>query len=216
MRCSACYKAALVAALIVEFLLLCGCSGLKDFSYKPEVPEAAREKLKSATDRLSVHERADAVSRLEELLREYPLYVDAHRCLQDIYLAENRYGYLVNRYRDLRDGSPGSAVFHYLYGRVLSNPENQIEAFSKAVNLDRSFFWGYNGLGFAFRKCGDFGACEDAYRGAIRSAPWKAEPYVGLISLFLSTGKLDRAEKLLSKALKLFPENLQLFMLRAR
>ncbi|MFH2001271.1 MAG: tetratricopeptide repeat protein [Planctomycetota bacterium] len=189
-----------------------GCTGLNSLSYREDIDPQAASMLAKVGD-LPV---GDRIAGLEALILQYPDYVEAHRQLQNLCMQENRQGYLVNLYRKRFDEDPGKPLNSYLYGRLFSNPEHQLSLFSSATQQDPSFFWAQNGLGYAYMNAGDFKSSAAAYKKAIQSAPSKIEPYQGLISAYLTTGKLEEADKLLAIALERFPDAISLHLLHYR
>lgn len=202
--------------IIMLILSICGCFSPYPGRYMPAAPPEAIKALEDTLARINGDGSERTIRELESLVDRYPDFVEAHRHLQNLYMWENRYGYLMGRYGNAVRREPGSAANNYLYGRLFSDPEKQMEAFSDAVGLDASFFWGYNGLGYAQRSVGHFSDSEAAFQKALETAPSRVEPYHGLISLYLAARKYEQAERLLAKALERFPSDLSIHLLRFR
>jgi tetratricopeptide (TPR) repeat protein len=178
------------------------------------VPPEARDALDAMMETPGSDGPISNLEKLEALIREYPDFVEAHRQLQNMYLLDYRHGYLMNTYRELKEQNPGKAEYHYLYGRLFTQPERQLDLFEESVDIDPGFFWGYNGLGYAFLMQGNGHAAEAAYQAAIQSAPRQVEPYIGLANLYFSRGDHEEAGGILTRGLELFPEDLSLLLLK--
>ena len=83
---------ALLWSILGVLLVPIGCSGLRSLPYRPEIPPPAKEAREETLLSLYDSDRREVASRLEILVGEYPSYVEAHRYLQNLYMAENRYG----------------------------------------------------------------------------------------------------------------------------
>jgi len=203
-------KAAGLWIIFLSILIINGCMSSASIGiYKPDISPEAMATL----DKLKNGGEEDVRPDVEELVNRHPSYVNAHRYLQGLYIDDNRYGYLMNRYYSALTANPNDPIACYLYGRLLSQPEDQIRYFERAVDNDSSFFWGYNGLGYAYRKAGNFNQSASAFIDACLSAPSRKEPYVGLISLYLAYRKMDETNELLDKVQKLFPDDVSIKLL---
>ena len=200
--------------LVLGSLLCSACIGFPPVRpYHPVVPPEAIESL---GETLELPNRTETVEALESLVERYPNFVEAHRNLQNFYLEDNRQGYLLNRYGSCLRNAPDDPTWNYLFGRLLMNPERQVECFLKAVRRDPSFFWGYNGLGFAQRRAGRYDESEDAFRRGILSDSNRVEPYQGMITIHLAKRELEEADALLKRGIARFPRDPSLRLLEAR
>lgn len=205
-----------VLFILVIIPAVAGCYTWQSRPYEPGIPPEALASLDAAVERHALGNSEAFASTLEALVTKYPFFVEAHRHLQNLYLQDFRNGYLLNHYGAMLEREPDRPACNYLYGRILSEPSSQVKAFTRSVELDRGFFWGYNGLGFALTQSGDYKDSELAYLQAIRSSPGQVEPYIGLITIYLARNHHEEAERLLRRAEKLFPDDLSIALLRCR
>jgi len=93
--------------------------------------------------------------------------------------------------------------YQYQKGLVAFNyglTDEAIRYGNLAVSLDPKYYEGYNLLGNAHYKKGDFPQAITAFEKAIELRPQLAEPHVNIALALFETGALDRAEAELKKA----------------
>lgn len=198
------------------FCLAASCAGLGDPIVKQKIDPRATVMLAEVLALPASTSRADRAAGLERVIEQYPEFVEAHRHLQNLHMIDNRFGYLVERYRKLHESHPENPFYTYLYGRLFTNPDRQRDLFQSATEKDPSFFWAYNGLGYAHINAGDLAQSEEVYKKAIQSGIPQVEPYRGLVSAYMAGGRDEEAEKLLAIAQERFPDAMPLHLLKCR
>src|SRR5262249_41711205 len=88
----------------------------------------------------------------------------APRALQNLEPSDHRRGELLLRYGAWRDEAPERSDRWYLWGRLLSSPERQREAFERAHSLDPRNPWPLLGLAHLALGAGDSQRAVDLFR----------------------------------------------------
>ena len=171
------YLAALVAVGLV------GCSGAAPSPASVHHVEsgAVRSLLDRAAERLDAGAREEATALCRDALRADPEGVAAHRALQNLELADHRRGELLLRYRAWRDEAPERSDRWYLWGRLLSSPELQRDAFERAHALDPKNPWPLLGLGHLALGAGDTQRALDLFRIGRKLAPELPDLELGMM-----------------------------------
>jgi tetratricopeptide (TPR) repeat protein len=112
-----------------------------------------------------------ALMEFSEAIAIAPDYVGAHREYQNIMLSFGLQEDLVRYYEGRVKRNPRSALAHYLYGRVLDDPHQQIGEFRKAVLLDGRFFWGHYGMAIVSLRMGRKRVAEREIESALSINP---------------------------------------------
>ena len=140
--------------LLALISLTPGCYTVPGGSYSEGTPETALHLYHDARTDVWDEEPEEARRKLEEAVAVDPIFVKAHRLLQDLALEECGQGALLISHGALLEYDPSEPAYQYLLGRLFTRPENQISYFKKAVDLDPAFYWGHCGLGFATAAAG--------------------------------------------------------------
>ncbi|RNI22577.1 tetratricopeptide repeat protein [Rufibacter latericius] len=109
----------------------------------------------------------------------------------------------------LVDLYPSDKYAHLINGQYAFNHhdvDKAITHFRKAVALDPSFGAGYNLLGYAYTRKGDYAKAEEAFRNYIKAEPDEANPYDSMADLLTKRGKHQEAIQNYQKAAALDPQ----------
>ncbi|HEX7185803.1 MAG TPA: tetratricopeptide repeat protein [Thermoanaerobaculia bacterium] len=71
----------------------------------------------------------------------------AHRAYQDVAKSMGHLSDLLREYQARRDEHPEAAANHYLYGRLLDDPDATMSAYQEAIRLDPQLSWAHAALG---------------------------------------------------------------------
>lgn len=74
----------------------------------------------------------------------------AHRSYQDAVKRMGRSNDLLREYKTRLDEHPETAANHYLYGRLLDDPDAAMSAYQEAIRLDSRLSWAHAALGSVF------------------------------------------------------------------
>src|SRR5262245_13588276 len=145
---------------------LSGCSGAAPSPSSIHHVESGtvRSLLDRAAERLDAGAREEAAALCRDALRADPEGVAAHRALQNLELSDHRRGELLLRYGAWRDEAPERSDRWYLWGRLLSSPERQREAFERAHSLDPRNPWPLLGLAHLALGAGESQRAVDLFR----------------------------------------------------
>lgn len=114
--------------------------------------------------------KIEAVREYRKLLLLEPDNIDAHRNYQNLMRDLGDIEIVKKEYRVKLDASPDSALYNYLYGRLMEGAELE-KAFKKAVNLDKDFFWAYYGLGIFYKDTKQYDESIKHLETALRLKP---------------------------------------------
>ncbi|MCA9321715.1 MAG: tetratricopeptide repeat protein [Planctomycetes bacterium] len=98
----------------------------------------------------------------------------------------------------------GRAVDHYLYGRILGltgELEQAYAEFKRAINLDRYFFWAWDGLGVYHSNQRQWNAAVQNFEAALRIQPSFDKAAFGLAQALIQRGDTPRALTTLNELL---------------
>ncbi|MGD0917382.1 MAG: tetratricopeptide repeat protein [Thermodesulfobacteriota bacterium] len=84
-----------------------------------------------------------------------------------------------------------------------------IQAYQKAIELNRAYIEAYNNLGIIYQEAGDFNRAIEVYQKAIEINPQYEKAYNNLGILFLLKGRVEEATEAFQKALTINPSNVE-------
>jgi len=132
--------------------------------------------------------------------------IKAHLHYQDTWIARARRGTALLEYGDRYRSNP-SGFNHYLYGRLLEDPEEKLEALNEAVDEAPNIAWAHLERAVLLENRGDRAA---AYRDMERAAALAPRDPMILVNhgyFFLRRRQPHRALAAFSKAIRLDPRN---------
>jgi tetratricopeptide (TPR) repeat protein len=172
----------------------------------PPILDSERRRFDAALRMQEDGLEREAAFLYREVVRSAPHFVAAHRALQNLELADHRRGELLLRYRELRDADPRSAAGWYLWGRVLSDPAEQREAFETARRLDKRSPWPLLGLGAMALAAGDVREAIESLGHARELAPDLRDVEIAYVRALLADERgFAEAERLLAGVLDAEP-----------
>ena len=93
--------------------------------------------------------------------------VEAHRAYQDLNRENGRQAALREEYQKLLDSSPQSGKAHYLFGRVVSDPQAAIAEYQQAIQLEPTLIWPRVALGHAYQAVERYDDALREFSGAL-------------------------------------------------
>jgi tetratricopeptide (TPR) repeat protein len=132
--------------------------------------------------------------------------VEAHREYQNLMRARCQERELLRAYRERLANDPQNPAWHYLLGRMLPDPDEQRDAFARAVRLDPKFFWGHYGLGYQAEVRGEIEAARGHYGRAVALDPARPIARLRLGDLERRARQPARAEAQYQTVIGLQPE----------
>ncbi|MFO0984029.1 MAG: tetratricopeptide repeat protein [Planctomycetota bacterium] len=138
-----------------------------------------------------------ALHKFEAAVAVSPAFVEAHRALQNLYLARYQRGLMLERYTRFLEEDPAQAYRWYLLGRLASSPERQLACFEAALRCDANSFWPHLGLGWSWRALGQEARSEQQYRRALELYPGSPYALQGLIEVLTANGQYGEAQRVL-------------------
>ncbi|MCE5271826.1 tetratricopeptide repeat protein [bacterium] len=132
-----------LAGLIAVAPLHAGVIGGKLATDNPRAIALYQEGLKLAGE----DNFSEAVDKLKQAIDADSNFVQAHLRYMDAFKGVGRGDEVTDMYRNKVDQNPNSAVYHYLYGRSLTDLAAKRGEFIKAQNCDSTFYWAPYGIG---------------------------------------------------------------------
>jgi tetratricopeptide (TPR) repeat protein len=146
-----------------------------------------------------------ALVKYREAIELDPFFVEAHREVQNRETTSCRRAELQRTYRRHLREHPESAVFHYLFGRIETDPDRQRRRFREAVRLDPSNPWGHYGLGYTYHRDGDFAEAASHYRRALAADPAHVPSRLRIAEVEMSLGRREAAIEAFVEAVAIAP-----------
>jgi len=188
--------------LLAILLLLAGCWS----SEEDKLLRDAKPFYDAANTAYRENQIEEALTNVRKAIEIYPNYVKAHILYQELMLKENSPRQLISEYHALLAKNLQSPLYHYLYGRLLSDLDMQYEEYKKAEDLDANFPWAHYGLGWAYFKRKQFDEAIQEFEEAIRIDPTNAMFYNNLGAVYFFKGQYDEAIQELKKSVELDPD----------
>jgi thiol-disulfide isomerase/thioredoxin len=138
----------------------------------------------------------DAVKRiLDGFLSLHPKSTELRRYCQDVITNFDRYEDALAAAKSDWEANQNSAMFAYLYGRLLKVPQEQITLYHKATELDPSYFWGWYALGATLsnEQVHDTASAIESYKRAIGTDRTQPHSYRFLGLTYKARGEIDSA-----------------------
>lgn len=109
------------------------------------------EKALAARSLFEQGQQRVALARIDEVLAANPRHVDAQRLRQDLLRERGRRGRLWCEAEEALLRRPDDAMAHYLFGRIVADPERKLESFARAARLAPDSLWPWLGLAHTLR-----------------------------------------------------------------
>jgi tetratricopeptide (TPR) repeat protein len=136
-----------------------------------------------------------------------PRFVRAHRALQILLEVDFRGHELRPLYRTLAETHRSEAVFHYLLGRILPEPEAQARAFRRALEREPDGYWGNLGMGYALFQDRSFRASRTYFERALKARPRAPKAWRFLAETRIASQDFPKALEALRQASLHDPED---------
>jgi tetratricopeptide (TPR) repeat protein len=133
--------------------------------------DEAKQHYVQARKLLLMGEKEKALEELKATLRLAPEFVEAHRDFLDN--QRDKAESFVEQYEGYLKQHPGSAVYHYLLGKVYSNANKRERAdalFQKALELDPEFGWAMLAVSNIATRSGDTARAIELWEKACKNA----------------------------------------------
>ncbi len=136
----------------------------------------------------------DYESVYKHFMSQYPNSTPLHRDWQSTLDAFNRSDEKVEMYKKLHEDNPESAMYAYLYGRVLPDGQDR-EMFKQAIELDPDYFWGNFGYAIVSLRSNPVDTAEGIkyLEKALEADMTYPSVYTQLININEERGNLDAA-----------------------
>ena len=135
-------------------------------------------------------------------------HIEANIAYQNLKLSGSLYSpEIIEEYKKLHEQKPNSAVFLFLYGRLLQEPEERIKYYEMALEKDPNFLWAINALGNEHLKQGFTENAIKQMKRVIEIDSEFAPVHLSLARAWYSIGKYDSAMSEIKKYLQLMPKS---------
>ena len=112
-----------------------------------------------------------ALQELDKSIEIYPEFVEAH--IQRQWLRSKRVDtdIIMRDYENLSRQNRKSPEFHFLFGRLLDDPDKQKTEYERALDIDPNFGWAYFGLGWIEYKKKRYAQAKEFFEKAVSMDP---------------------------------------------
>lgn len=114
------------------------------------------------------------LAHFRRLINVRPEDIQANMHYQDLMIRADRRRELLTEYLKRLQARPGSAVGLYLYGRLLTRPDERLEYLRRSIRADPRIFHARVDLGRTHYHKGDYDAALAQYRSALELKPGSA------------------------------------------
>jgi tetratricopeptide (TPR) repeat protein len=129
--------------------------------------KSAEPYYETAQQNLKVKNLKESEKYLEEAIKIYPEYIEAHILRQFLMSKRVSEDILVSEYEKFLKDDSKSPARHFLYGRLLTDMDDQKLEYERAIDLEPKFGWGYFGLGWLEYKKKRYGAAKELFSKAV-------------------------------------------------
>ena len=143
-----------------------------------------------------------ALREFERAIARSPDYIAAHREYQNIMLDFGFQEELVRDYGARVRKRPASPGAHYLYGRLLDDPGQQVHEFEKALRIEPDFFWGHFGRAMTALRRGRDNLAEAELTVALAAEPSSPSARWAMGCVESAAGRHDAALEIFEQLLR--------------
>ncbi|MGQ9617430.1 MAG: redoxin domain-containing protein [Candidatus Aminicenantia bacterium] len=201
--------------LCFSSILIASCLFSQEFSLtfrKYEKPKIVSEMEKRLENVYNLEERIIVV---QKYLKKYPENILIHRTYQDL-MRIHDHQKLYNEYKILFNKNKNNPMFIYLFGRIQERGEDAKAFFEKAIEKDRSFYWGYIGLSYYYSNelsPPDLPKAEELLKKAISIDNSQPEAFINLHSIYTRQRKYELADTVSDILMKMNSEDDGIFLI---
>ncbi|MFH1227569.1 MAG: tetratricopeptide repeat protein [Planctomycetota bacterium] len=138
--------------------------------------------------------KVEAIRGYRELIAADPANIDLHRGYQNMMREVGDMETASKEYKVYLDANPDSALYNYLYGRLMSGTDTEAY-FQKAIKLDKNFVWAYYGLGQFYLDSKQYADSAKYFEATLRLKPDFIEANHYLAMVAYETNDIERAIK---------------------
>lgn len=202
---------ALNCTRIQVYFLLCACflilatalpsrlAGQSLESSNPQAISLYKEGLRLAgQDKFN-----EAVDKLRQAIKADPNFIQAHLRYMDAFRSVGRGKEVVTVYENLLKQNPGSALYHFLYGRTLNDMDAKRAEYKKALAADPAFYWAQLGIGGSYIMEKRYDEAIVALNKTLEMKPGMVDAMRLLASIYLEKSMPHQARRLLEEAVKI-------------
>ncbi len=186
-------RRAIYIVILTSFLLVSCTKEERQFKNAVIHYEAAQQALTERNMTLALEE-------LNKAIEIYPPYIEAH--IQRQWLRSKRVDteIILKDYENLMRQNRKVPEFHFLYGRLIDDPDKQRTEYELALELDPNFGWGYFGLGWIEYKKKRYAQAKEQFGKAVSVDPENPHFLNNLGGTCFFLGQYDEAIEHLNKA----------------
>jgi len=145
--------------------------------------------------------------------KEFWAKVYESRALQNVSRKQAR-GIIIDSNGKIYDSDSLNALYWFEKGYSAENTDQQIQFYSKAIDLDPEMTEAYNNRGNIYQGLGNENEALKEYDKAISLDPYYAPVYINRGNTYQNLGDYDKAIKDYHSAVMLAPDNAQAFLYR--
>jgi len=185
-----------VCLIFIALALPCRLAGQAFESSNPRAVALYKEGLQLAgQDRFN-----EAIEKLRQAIEADPNFIQAHLRYMDAFRSVGRGKEIVTMYENLLKQNPGSALYHFLYGRTLNDMDAKRAEYKKALAADPKFYWAQLGIGGSYLIEKRYDEAIVALNKTLDLKPGMVQAMRLLAGIYLEKSMPHQARRLLEEA----------------
>ena len=142
----------------------------------------------------------EALEKFRQAIDADPNFVQAHLRYMDAFRSVGRGKEIITIYKNLMDQNPGSALYHFLYGRTLNDMDAKRAEYKKALAADPTFYRAQLGIGGSYIIEKRYDEAIVALNKTLELKPAMVEAMRLLAGIYLEKSMPHQARRLLEEA----------------
>lgn len=143
----------------------------------------------------------EALEKLHQAIEADPNFIQAHLRYMDAFRSVGRGEEVVNMYKNMLKQNPGSALYHFLCGRTLSDMDAKRAEYKKALAADPTFYWAQLGIGGSYLMEKRYDEAIVALNKTLELKPGMVDAMRLLAGIYLEKSMPHQARRLLEEAI---------------
>ena len=143
---------------------------------------------------------SEAIEKLRQAIDTDPNFIQAHLRYMDAFRSAGRGREVITMYENLLKQNPTSALYHFLYGRTLSDMDAKRAEYKKALAADPTFYWAQLSIGGSYLMEKRYDEAIVALNKTLNLKPGAVEALRLLAGIYLEKAMPHQARRLLEEA----------------
>ncbi len=142
----------------------------------------------------------EMIEKLRQAIKADPDFIQAHLRYMDAFRSVGRGKEVVTMYENMLKQNPGSALYHFLYGRTLSDMDAKRAEYKKALAAEPTFYWAQLSIGGSYFIEKRYDEAIVALNKTLELKPGLVDALRLLAGIYLEKSMPHQARRLLEEA----------------